>query len=52
MFLEQGELPISEVGVQTGYLEHSYFCRVFKKKVGCTPREYRKKYLGRVNHEK
>ena len=51
LFLEQGELPISEVGVRTGYLEHSYFCRVFKKKVGCTPREYRKKYLGKGNHE-
>lgn len=51
-FLSEGSMPISEVGVEAGYLDHSYFCRVFKKKIGCTPREYRKIYLGRNKDEK
>lgn len=38
--LKKSELKIYEVAQQTGY-EHTYFNRVFKRKFGVTPQEYR-----------
>ncbi|MDO8999717.1 MAG: helix-turn-helix transcriptional regulator [Bacteroidota bacterium] len=34
---------ISEISEDLGYLDHSYFARLFKKKTGKTPLEFRKK---------
>jgi len=34
---------ITEISVHVGYSDHSYFCKVFKKIMGATPKEYRNK---------
>lgn len=34
--------PIQEVAAQVGFLDANYFIRVFKKKFGTTPKDYRK----------
>jgi len=34
----------SEIGSMLGYDDYSYFSKVFKKKVGYTPKEFLKKY--------
>lgn len=44
--LKDVRLPVSEVGVQVGYPEHSYFSRVFKKQTGFTPSAYRDHIIG------
>ena len=38
---EQRQLPLVEVAWQCGYLDYNYFFTVFKREVGCTPREWR-----------
>ncbi|MCR5746965.1 MAG: response regulator [Lachnospiraceae bacterium] len=40
--LKGTDTPISNVGMETGYSDHSYFSRVFKKLTGMTPSEYRR----------
>lgn len=40
-FLDNDNLPIEEVAWLVGYEDSSYFSRVFKKEVGCTPTEFR-----------
>lgn len=40
--LFQTTLSVSEIAVQVGHEDHSYFSRFFKKKEGITPVEYRK----------
>ena len=40
--LRSGDTPISQIGMDTGYSDHSYFSRVFKKLTGRTPSEYRR----------
>ncbi len=42
--LRKGTSAISDVCGAVGYMDQSYFTRVFKKSVGITPREYRRKY--------
>lgn len=37
------QLSIREIGEKAGIQEETYFCRLFKHKVGCTPLQYRKK---------
>lgn len=39
--LLQENLPISEVCGAVGYMDHSYFTKVFKKFTGCTPKQFR-----------
>lgn len=39
--LDTENLPIEEIAWIVGYDDASYFSRVFKKEVGCTPTEYR-----------
>ncbi|OMF35959.1 AraC family transcriptional regulator [Paenibacillus sp. FSL H8-0548] len=39
--LEQTDLPIQVVGEQSGLPDTNYFIRLFKQKVGMTPRKYR-----------
>ena len=35
------DLSVSEVAMSVGYLDFSYFSKVFSKNVGCSPREYK-----------
>jgi AraC-like DNA-binding protein len=37
---------VSEIGFELGYTEKSYFSRVFHKKTGLTPTEYKNKMQG------
>jgi len=41
--LEETELSVNAIAIEVGYSEHSRFCTAFKKYVGVTPLEYRKK---------
>ncbi|WP_303022205.1 helix-turn-helix transcriptional regulator [uncultured Ruminococcus sp.] len=38
-------LHIEEIAVQCGYLDAKYFMRLFQKSIGCTPSQYRKKFI-------
>lgn len=40
--LNTTHLRIKEIAHQVGYEDSNYFCRLFKKKFGITPKEYRK----------
>lgn len=40
--LGASDMPISQVGSEVGYSDHSYFCRVFKKITGRTPSEWKR----------
>ena len=44
--LESTNLPIQEIGIACGYPDINFFSRVFKKYVGLTPREFKKKHSG------
>ena len=36
---EDGYLRINEIAETCGFVDHAYFCRIFKKETGCTPNE-------------
>ena len=40
--LEKGTLSVQDVSIQVGYSDQNYFCRIFKKITGLTPKEYQK----------
>ena len=40
--LDSTDMPITNVGLDCGFAESSYFTKVFKKYKGLTPRQYRK----------
>lgn len=44
--LRKDEWNITQIAEMTGYEDTNYFCRVFKKQIGMTPMQYRKKYRG------
>ena len=44
--LQEDKLPISEIGFLCGIGDYKYFNYVFKKYVGCSPKEYK----SLVNH--
>lgn len=39
--LVQSELSVTEIAEQTGFSSSSYYAKVFKKKMNCTPTQYR-----------
>ncbi|NHN33810.1 helix-turn-helix domain-containing protein [Paenibacillus agricola] len=41
--LEETQLPIQDISVQIGYLHYFSFIRAFKKSIGISPSDYRKK---------
>ncbi len=43
MLLREKELPISQVALEVGYPDQSYFTKVFKKVEKCTPKTFREK---------
>ncbi len=43
--LQNRELSIKNICVDTGYSDPNYFSRIFKKQVGVTPTEYREKLV-------
>lgn len=45
--LQQNRLSISQIATETGYPSFAHFSKQFKKFVGMTPNEYRKKWEGR-----
>jgi AraC family transcriptional regulator len=38
--LRYGALPIGEIARRCGFEDASHFARVFKRELGCTPREW------------
>ena len=36
-------MQISEIASNVGFYDYNYFSKVFHRKFGCSPREYRKK---------
>ena len=42
--LETGDLPIEAVAHEVGYEDAGYFTRLFRRKVGLTPGQYRKRF--------
>lgn len=42
--LKYTDMPIINIAMDLSYQEHNYFSKVFKKKVGITPSEYRKQH--------
>lgn len=45
LLLMQEHYTISQVGAAVGMPDANYFARFFKKRIGCTPSEYRRKIL-------
>ncbi len=44
ILITQTNEKIIDIAEKTGITNYTYFCRIFKKKTGFTPTEYRKKY--------
>ena len=42
-----GDHNLKSIAKEIGYPEYSYFSRLFKNKFGCSPSEYRKKYVNK-----
>lgn len=45
--LRNSSLSVKRIGAQVGYPDPGYFSGLFRRKVGISPREYRKKYAGK-----
>lgn len=48
--LETSDTPIDEIAGEVGYTEPSAFRTAFKKRVGLSASEYRKKWQGKLSH--
>ena len=42
--LESGQLPVDEISVEVGYEDPSFFRRLFKRRTGLTPSQYRRMF--------
>jgi transcriptional regulator GlxA family with amidase domain len=40
--LEEGQMPVDEISVESGYEDQSFFRRLFKRRTGLNPRDYRR----------
>ena len=43
--LSENELSIKEISLSCGFADEKYFSRVFKKKYGCSPSQFRKRIV-------
>jgi two-component system response regulator YesN len=43
ILIEKTNLKMKEISLQTGFIDHNYFSRAYKKIAGCSPTEYRNK---------
>jgi transcriptional regulator GlxA family with amidase domain len=48
--LEAGELPVEAIAMDVGYSDGSFFSRLFRRKVGLSPAQYRQRF-GRLSRE-
>lgn len=48
--LESGDTPVEAVATEVGYSDSSFFGRLFQRKVGMTPAQYRLRF-GRLTRE-
>jgi AraC-like DNA-binding protein len=48
LLLNSGK-SVSEIGYELGYNEKSYFTRVFRKRTGVTPTEYREQMMTAIS---
>ena len=44
--LESGDAPLEAIAEQVGYEDAAFFGRLFRRKVGVTPIQYRKRFRG------
>jgi len=42
--LEAGQLPVDEISAEVGYEDASFFRRLFKRRTGLTPSQYRRMF--------
>jgi transcriptional regulator GlxA family with amidase domain len=42
--LESGQLPVDEISVEVSYEDPSFFRRLFKRRTGLTPSQYRRMF--------
>ena len=49
IILSETEVPIGEISARVGYNDMNYFTRLFKKRVGVTPSQFRQKALSDKN---
>jgi transcriptional regulator GlxA family with amidase domain len=42
--LESGQMPVDEISVESGYDDPSFFRRLFKRRTGLTPSQYRRMF--------
>lgn len=45
LLVNKRHYKVSTIAYESGFLDNTYFCRVFKKQTGMTPIEYRTKHL-------
>ena len=42
--LESGDAPVEAIALEVGYQDASFFGRLFRRKVGLTPAQYRRRF--------
>jgi methylphosphotriester-DNA--protein-cysteine methyltransferase len=47
--LKNSDLPITNVALDLSYADANYFCKAFKKEVGISPSEYRRRFQKHVD---
>jgi AraC-like DNA-binding protein len=50
--LVKSECSLAEIGFVSGFADQPHFTRSFKKRVGCTPAQYREKFAMTVAHQR
>ncbi|GAB7219972.1 helix-turn-helix transcriptional regulator [Vibrio comitans] len=45
LLIRPGFCKIAAVAYESGFVDDTYFCRIFKKKTNLTPTQYRRQYL-------